>query len=161
MKPVLRRSIDERGNGLVGTALGCAVFVAFLLLAIQAILGLYATSVITAVTTDAATRVANSAGDPGARVAAEAEARRMLGRAGEGATFEWATSSNDGWLGGPPSSRNGTLGSSATVDSSATTDDSVALTVSVALPKFFRGFAPGGEVGRISRTARVAIEQFR
>jgi hypothetical protein len=88
-------SAGERGDGgagLVGTLAGFVVFLAFLFLAVQTLVDLYATSVVTAVTYDAARMVATARDpdDPRVRATAEAEARRRLGPYGDRARFAWA-----------------------------------------------------------------------
>ncbi len=64
-------------------------FLAFLLLAAQVLLSLYATSVVTTVSFDAARVVAGSAGGVDVQPAAEAAARRLLGRFADRVEFEW------------------------------------------------------------------------
>ena len=66
------------------------VFLGLLLFAVQALCNLYATSVVTAVAYDAARRVAVADGGPASAGAAEADARRALGRFGERVTFDWS-----------------------------------------------------------------------
>lgn len=70
---------------------GIAVFLGLLLLAVQVLVGLYATSVVTAATYDAARAVAGAdQGDTAsARAQAESNARGQLGRFGERAAFRW------------------------------------------------------------------------
>jgi hypothetical protein len=82
----------DGGAGLVGTLAGFVVFLALLFFAVQTLVGLYATSVVTAVTYDAARMVATAPDpdDPRVRAAAEAEARRRLGPYADRATFAWA-----------------------------------------------------------------------
>jgi hypothetical protein len=73
------------------------VFLALLLVAVQLLVNLYATSVVTAVGFDAARVVAGSAsreGGPG-YASAEADARRALGRYGRRVTFDWSGSDDD------------------------------------------------------------------
>ncbi|MDP8992991.1 MAG: hypothetical protein M3N31_08095, partial [Actinomycetota bacterium] len=86
-----RRHRNEEGAGIVSTVAGVAVFLVLLLLAVQVLVGLYATSVVTAVTYDAAKVLAGAdQGDSAAgRAHAEAAARRQLGRFGERAAFRW------------------------------------------------------------------------
>jgi hypothetical protein len=62
-----------------------------LLLAVQVVYDLYATSAVTASAYDAARVVAGSDGGPGATEAAEEGARRALGRYGSRLSFTWAT----------------------------------------------------------------------
>lgn len=78
------------------------MFLAFLLFAVQIVMGLYATSTVTAVGYDAARRVASGDvdhRDPSAVAQAEAraegQARRQLGRFGQGVAFDWR-GSDDG-----------------------------------------------------------------
>jgi hypothetical protein len=61
---------DDRGVGMVPTAVGFVVFLVFLLLAVQVLYGLYATSTVRGALNDAASRAANGA-------AGEAELARM------------------------------------------------------------------------------------
>lgn len=81
------RHRDERGAGLIGTIAGVTVFLAFLTVALQILVDLYTTSVVTSATYDAARLVATGA--PPA--AAEAHARELLGGIGDDARFTWAT----------------------------------------------------------------------
>ncbi len=128
----------EAGTGLVGTTVGVTIFLAFLLLATQVLLGLYTTSVVTSVTVDAATDVAHAV-DPTSDVAqqpASEEARRRLG--------SYATGSGQ-----------------VELDWTATTGDEVVVTVRAhkmtLLPPSF-GAALGN---RIDRTVRVRTERLR
>jgi hypothetical protein len=87
---------DDRGVGLVGAIAGVTVFLAFVLFAAQLLVNLYATSVVTSATYEAARRAAAAPG--GARSAtgtAEREARELLGRAGDAAEFTWDLSDPD------------------------------------------------------------------
>ena len=77
----------QEGVGLISTAAGVLVFLMFLLLAVQLLFGLYASSTVTAVANDAATRAASADAPPLAAI--EAEARDSLGEVGQGATFAW------------------------------------------------------------------------
>jgi hypothetical protein len=61
---------DDRGVGMVSTAAGFLVFLVFLLLAVQVLYGLYATSTVRGALNDAASRAANG-------VAGEAELARL------------------------------------------------------------------------------------
>ena len=74
---------------------GVAAFLVFLLLAAQVLLHLYATSVATSAAFDAVRVVAGGDGGPVAEAAAEAHARRLLGRAAEGMTFAWSYPDGD------------------------------------------------------------------
>ena len=73
---------DDRGVGMVPTAAGFLVFLVFLLLAVQVLYGLYATSTVRGALNDAASRAANGlAGEAElARLADDAE--RSLGPMG-------------------------------------------------------------------------------
>ena len=71
------------------------VFLGMLLFTVQALLNLYATSVLTSVAYDAARQVAGSDGGTRAQAAAEAQARHLLGRFGEDVTFDWSASSSE------------------------------------------------------------------
>jgi hypothetical protein len=90
----VRRAHGSVGAGLLSTAAGVVVFLVFLMFAVQLLFGLYASSTVTAVANDAATRAA-SAHAPSLAVI-EAEARDRLGRIGDTASFEWAVDDADG-----------------------------------------------------------------
>lgn len=85
------RQHEEDGTGVIGTVFGVTVFLVLLLFAVQVLVGLYATSVVTASTYDAARIVAGSdQGDSAAgRADAEAAARGQLGRFGHQTAFQW------------------------------------------------------------------------
>ena len=88
----------EEGVGLLSSIVGVTVFIVLLLFAVQLALNLYATSVVTTVTYDAARQVAGSDGGPSATAAAEARARDLLGRfesGGGSLRFRWDTSRDD------------------------------------------------------------------
>ncbi len=74
---------------MISTLAGIAVFLALLFFAVHLLLNLYATSVVTAVTWDAA-RIA--AGESGTAAAAEAHARGLLGERAEDVDFQWGAS---------------------------------------------------------------------
>lgn len=80
---------DEDGAGVLGTILGAGVFLALMLFAVQVLVGLYTTSVVSAATYDAAKAVAGSDGGPAARADAVANARAQLGSYGTKVTFTW------------------------------------------------------------------------
>ena len=90
-------SCAERGSGVLGTVVGGLVFLTFLFFAVQVVLGLYATSVVTAVAYDAAKTVAGAAagGTEEAQRAATTAARRDLGRLGADAEFSWRREGDD------------------------------------------------------------------
>ena len=90
----MRRAHGSTGAGLLSTAAGVVVFLVFLLFAVQLLFGLYASSTVTAVANDAATRAA-SARAPSLEVI-EAEARESLGQIGDEASFDWALDDADG-----------------------------------------------------------------
>lgn len=87
--------MDERGGGLIQLWVGFFVFLVMLLFAVQLLFNLYATSVVTSISFDAARRVAGSDGDPNATVNAEADARRSLGRYAQQVVFDWGGTSRD------------------------------------------------------------------
>lgn len=128
----LRR--DERGSGPISTWIGFVVFLGMLLFTVQALLNLYATSVLTSVAWDAAREVAGSYGGTGAQAAAEARARQLLGRFGQDVSFDWSASS----------------------------DEDVVLRVRGDVPRVvmtdFGGVLP---FGAIDRTVRLRVERFR
>jgi len=70
--------VNERGAGLVGAVVGVTAFLALLLFAVQLVLNLYATSVVTAAAFDGARIVAGSDGGPAAEADAEAHVRELL-----------------------------------------------------------------------------------
>jgi hypothetical protein len=80
----------ERGTAFIGTLVGFAIFVLLLLLAVQTMVHLYATSAVTAAAFDAADAVATDPAGQAAEIpAAESAARQRLGRLGPSADFEW------------------------------------------------------------------------
>jgi Flp pilus assembly protein TadG len=81
--------MDERGGGLVQLWAGFFVFLAMLLFAVQVLFNLYAASVVTAVSFDAARRVAAGDGGTESFADAEATARQALGRYEGRVTFDW------------------------------------------------------------------------
>ena len=89
-------SVGESGTGLIGTSAGVAVFLIFLLFAVQLTLNLYATSTVTAAGFDAARTVAsrrvdhaNRAEVAAAQAAATETLRTMLGETGRHADVSW------------------------------------------------------------------------
>lgn len=81
---------DERGTAIVGTLVGFLIFMILLLLGVQTLVHLYATSSVTAAADEAAQQVATAGGSPGQVPAAEAAARSELGRFGaEHTRFDW------------------------------------------------------------------------
>jgi hypothetical protein len=126
----------EGGVGLLSTAAGVVVFLVFLLFAVQLLFGLYATSTVTAVANDAATRAASADAPPLPII--EAEARASLGAVGRTAAFAWDLDDTDG--DGLP--------------------DTVVLEV-VARPPRFIPASIGGSIGldEVRRVVRVRAEQ--
>lgn len=88
---------DEAGTGLFPTVAGVAVFLTLLLLAVQIIFDLYATSAVTASAFDAARIVAGAGAEQRAEAAdaAAEDARRSLGRYGTRTNFTWSIDSDD------------------------------------------------------------------
>lgn len=128
---------DEQGAGVVGAIGGVTVFFALLLVAVQLLFNLYATTVVTAVAFDAARVVAGADvgtdGD-GRQAVAEASARRLLGRYGRRVTFDWRQSD----------------------------DDTVVLRVRADNPSFVvRSWADSLGFDHIDRTVRVRVERVR
>jgi hypothetical protein len=87
--------MDERGGGPISIWVGFSVFLVMLLFAVQVLFNLYAASVVTAVSYDAARQVAGSDGGPTYTAAAEARARQSLGRYAGRVAFDWSGSSAD------------------------------------------------------------------
>lgn len=125
----------ERGAGLISTSAGVLVFLMFLLFAVQLLFALYASSTVTAVTSDAAHRAASLGAPPLAVI--EAEARANLGQVGDEAQFSWRRDDANG----------------------DGTDDTIVLEV-VAVPPRFVPTSLGGPIGfgEIRRSARVRVE---
>ena len=129
---------DQRGTAVVGTTVGVLVFIAFLLLATQVLLGLYTTTVVTATAVDAATSVARG-GTPTDRAvqqSATTEARRRLG----------AFAARPGRV---------------TLDWSATNDDEVVLTIHAQKMTLLPAVLGPALGNRIDRTVRVRTERLR
>lgn len=131
----------QDGQSTIGAAAGVAAFLGLLFFAVHLVVGLYATSTVTAQAYDAARRVAAADidhGDPGAVAAAqrraEADVRASLGRYAERVEpFDWT----------------------------GTTDDVVRLRVRAETPSFLLG--AGGVLGteQIDRTVTVRVERVR
>lgn len=126
----------DDGVGVLGTVIGMLMFLVSLLFAAQILLGLYTTSLVTAAAFDAAKLAAGAgarADVEGARAAAEATARRLLGPTGQRARFTWSDDA-----------------------------DSVVLRVQAPRPSLLgeRVVGPIG-LGDIDRTVRVRIERLR
>lgn len=83
---------DERGTGLIGSVAGVTVFLALLTVAVQILVDLYQTSVVTAAGYDAARSVAADPDQPPSDHeldAATARIEELLGGAARGASIEW------------------------------------------------------------------------
>jgi hypothetical protein len=81
---------DEGGTAIVGTLVGFAIFMILLLVAVQTLVHLYATSAVTAAANEAAEQVASEGGSPRGIPAAQAEAVARLGSFGSRHThFRW------------------------------------------------------------------------
>jgi hypothetical protein len=87
--------VDEQGGGPISMWIGFSVFLVMLLFAVQVLFNLYAASVVTAVSYDAARRVAGSNGGVSYIGQAEADARQALGRYSDRVTFDWSATSAD------------------------------------------------------------------
>jgi Flp pilus assembly protein TadG len=128
---VSRRGHD-RGAGLFSAAFGLVIFLAFLMLAVQVLVSLYATSVVTGAAYDAG-RYAARTGDAGA---AQARFARSVGGADVAASISIVNGTN-----GP---------------------DQVIVTISGKAPTFLAGrFAADLPFGTIDRTIRIRGESFR
>ncbi len=112
---------------------GFVVFLSLLFVAVQILFNLYATSVVTSVSYDAARRVAAAQGDPAAVPTAEAGARRALGRYAPRVSFEWSIDAD-------------------VVVLRVRADNPSVLLPATAGPLAFAG---------IDRTVRVRVERFR
>ncbi len=84
------RSRAEQGTAIVGTLFGFCIFMFLLLLAVQTLVHLYATSAVTSAAFDAAHRVATSPAGARSIPIAQADARQSLGSLGAAhTTFVW------------------------------------------------------------------------
>ena len=93
----MRRPRD-RGTGLLSTSFGVGVFLVFVLFAVQLLINLYATSVVTSATFDAARRLATRGSHPPTQAEQDAAvqlARDELGRYGRDAQFTWGLDDPD------------------------------------------------------------------
>lgn len=83
---------DERGTGLIASVAGVTVFLALLTVAVQVLVDLYQTSVVTAAGYDVARSVAADRDQPPSEadlLAAEARVRDLLGGVGDDAEVTW------------------------------------------------------------------------
>jgi hypothetical protein len=138
VSPCRARTADERGTGIIGTLFGVTAFLLFLLFAVQVLLGLYTTTVVTSATTDAAAELSHRADpvDVGAQREVQDHALARLGafaRQPGRVTFDWE----------------------------GTDPDTVVLAVHARkmtlLPRVFGGALSN----RIDRTVRVRVERVR
>lgn len=117
----------------MSAAAGLLAFLALLLLCVQVLFNLYTGSVVAAVAYDTARLVAGSAGGPGSMAAAEETGRRMLGRFGRRARFDW----------------------------SASNADQVVLRISAEGPRVLLAVAGPVALDQVDRTVRIRTERFR
>ncbi|HZA00243.1 MAG TPA: hypothetical protein VE575_15895, partial [Acidimicrobiales bacterium] len=87
---------DDLAVGLVPSAAGFLAFILFLLLAVQVLYGLYATSVVRGVLDDAASRAANGVATDAELRGLARDAERSLGRMGDRTTIELWPVDDDG-----------------------------------------------------------------
>ena len=134
------RATGDAGVGLVGAIGGLLVFLAFLLLAVQTLIGLHTRSVVTDAAYEGARAVAGARvdhHDPAAVATAQAAAtekvRSLLGRFGDRVELDW----------------------------SGTTDETVSLTVRARPPGFLWAALRGPGSALIDRTVRVRVEEMR
>ncbi len=126
--------MDERGGGPISIWVGFSVFLVMLLFAVQVLFNLYAASVVTAVSYDAARRVAGSDGGTAYIAEAEEQARQALGRYASHVTFDW----------------------------SATNPEEVVLRVQSDNPSILLPLGAGpAALDKLDRTIRVRVERFR
>ena len=126
--------MNERGGGPISIWIGFSVFLVMLLFAVQVLFNLYAASVVTAVSYDAARRVAGSDGGPAYIADAEDQARQALGRYASRVTFDW----------------------------SATGPEEVVLRVQADNPSILLPVLAGpAALDQLDRTIRVRVERFR
>ena len=125
--------MDERGGGPISIWIGFSVFLVMLLFAVQVLFNLYAASVVTAVSYDAARRVAGSDGGTTYIAEAEDQARRALGRYASRVTFDW----------------------------SGTSPEEVVLRVQADNPSVLLPLAGPAAFDQLDRTIRVRVERFR
>ncbi len=138
---IARSRPSDEGTGLLALSAGVLVFLAFLLFAMQLLVGLHARTSVNTAAFDGARMVATAPidhADPSQLRAAEARAeqrvRQLLGR----------------------------LGTSATIDWSGSTPEAIAMRVQVDPPRFLLpGLSSTISAGHLDQTARVRVEQVR
>jgi Flp pilus assembly protein TadG len=87
---------DDRGVGMVPTAAGFVVFLVFLLLAVQVLFGLYATSTLRGALNDAASRAANGTASEAELERLARDAERSLGPMGDRTMIQLRLVDDDG-----------------------------------------------------------------
>ena len=126
--------MDERGGGPISMWIGFSVFLVMLLFAVQVLFNLYAASAVSAISYDAARRVAGGDGGPSTMAEAEEQARRSLGRYADRVDFDW----------------------------SGTTNEEVVLRVQSDNPSVLLPVMAGpAALDRLDRTIRIRVERFR
>jgi hypothetical protein len=139
--PPSSRCRADAGTGLIASFAAVVVFLAFLLFAVQLLVGLYATTSVTSAAFDGARLVAGDRVDhadavalAGARQAGEARIRSELGAFGRTASIDW----------------------------SGSTDQEVEVRVQGNAPRFlFPGLQDTLGTDHIDRTVRVRVEAWR
>lgn len=86
-------SRDEAGTSPITALFSVAIFLGFLLVAVQVLAHLYTTSVVNAAAFEAARLEAGS--EPAGRATAEAHATALLGGYGQRVSFDWSGSGRD------------------------------------------------------------------
>ena len=140
-RPDRRRLAGDAGTGLIASAAALLVVLAFLLFAVQLLVGLHTASVVGALADEGALRVASAGVDhtdptsiAAARRDAEAHLRTLLGAQAEVTTFDWSGSTNV----------------------------EVVLRIRTESPRFMLGGVQGSLVtDHVERTARVPVEVVR
>jgi len=95
---VAERARGDRAAGVLSTSFGILFFLGFLFFAVQLLFNLYATSVVTSATYDAARRVATSPAQPPDQSTLDAavdHARALLGGYASRVAFTWDLSDPD------------------------------------------------------------------
>jgi hypothetical protein len=94
------RTADEGGTGLVGSLFGVTAFLLLLLFAVQVLVGLYTTTVVTSAATDAANELSHTT-DPTNRASQQAATDHATARLGAfaqrpgGFSLEWTGTDGD------------------------------------------------------------------
>lgn len=127
------RRADEDGSSAIASIFGLLIFLAFLMLATQVLVHLYATSTVSAVAFDTARRAAAEGADC-ASIGAGAHVRQALG--GYGQRIDEPTCGVEG-------------------------DETVVIVEGPTPARLVDAFGSGLGIDRIERTARVRTEQFQ